>query len=291
MLLTALAPMIWGSTYLITTELLPADRPLLAATIRCLPAGLLFILFTRKLPAGSWWWKSAVLAVLNIAAFQPLIFITAYRLPGGVGAIVAALGPFVVAALSYPLLRLAPAPRTLIASVFGLIGVALVVLRATAVLDTLGLAAGAAGTVVMALGTVLGRKWGAPQAGLLALTGWQLAIGGALLLPLTLAVEGLPGELNGKNLAGYGYLVVFGAMLSYALWFRGVAKLAPARVSMLGLMSPVVAAVLGWVVLGQALTGWQLLGAALVIGSVVWGAMAPARKAPVAEVREPALVR
>ena len=38
--LTALAPAIWGSTYLVTTEFLPPDRPLLAGMIRALPAGL-----------------------------------------------------------------------------------------------------------------------------------------------------------------------------------------------------------------------------------------------------------
>ncbi|MBC8090808.1 MAG: EamA family transporter, partial [Pseudonocardia sp.] len=40
---TALAPAVWGSTYLVTTELLPPDRPLLAATVRALPAGLVLL--------------------------------------------------------------------------------------------------------------------------------------------------------------------------------------------------------------------------------------------------------
>ena len=40
-LTTALAPLIWGSTYLVTTEFLPPDRPFTAALIRALPAGLL----------------------------------------------------------------------------------------------------------------------------------------------------------------------------------------------------------------------------------------------------------
>ena len=41
---TALAPLIWGSTYLVTTEFLPPDRPFHAALLRCLPAGLLLLL-------------------------------------------------------------------------------------------------------------------------------------------------------------------------------------------------------------------------------------------------------
>lgn len=41
--MTALAPLVWGTTYLTTTELLPPGRPLLAAALRALPAGLLLV--------------------------------------------------------------------------------------------------------------------------------------------------------------------------------------------------------------------------------------------------------
>lgn len=57
--ITAFAPIVWGSTYLITTQFLPADRPLLAATIRALPAGLVLMLATRTVLRGSWWFKAA----------------------------------------------------------------------------------------------------------------------------------------------------------------------------------------------------------------------------------------
>ena len=55
--LTALAPAIWGSTYLVTTELLPAGYPLTVAMLRALPAGLLLLLVVRQLPKGLWWVK------------------------------------------------------------------------------------------------------------------------------------------------------------------------------------------------------------------------------------------
>ena len=48
-LLTALAPLIWGSTYIVTSELLPPHRPFTAALIRVLPAGLLLLLLMRRL--------------------------------------------------------------------------------------------------------------------------------------------------------------------------------------------------------------------------------------------------
>ena len=48
-ILTALAPAIWGSTYLVTTEMLPAGYPLTLAVLRALPAGLLLLVLTLAL--------------------------------------------------------------------------------------------------------------------------------------------------------------------------------------------------------------------------------------------------
>ncbi|WP_319925231.1 hypothetical protein [Xenorhabdus littoralis] len=67
-LLTALAPIVWGSTYIITTEVLPPDMPLLASTIRALPAGILLLLICRTSPKGIWLFRIMVLGLLNIGA-------------------------------------------------------------------------------------------------------------------------------------------------------------------------------------------------------------------------------
>src|SRR4051812_50213291 len=58
-LLTAFAPAAWGTTYLVTERLLPPDRPLLSATLRALPTGLVLLAVTRRLPQGDWWWRGA----------------------------------------------------------------------------------------------------------------------------------------------------------------------------------------------------------------------------------------
>lgn len=220
-LVTALAPIIWGTTYLVTTELLPPDRPLLAAVVRALPAGLLLVVLTRGLPQGIWRWRALVLGTLNIGAFFALLFVAAYRLPGGVAAIIIAAQPLLVAGLAAGLLGERLTLRTTIAAAAGVAGVSLLVLQADARLDGLGVAAAVGGAVVMATGVVLSKRWPSP-APLLTTTGWQLAAGGLLLLPVALFVEGPPPvTLSSANLAGYGYLTIVGAALAYALWFRG----------------------------------------------------------------------
>ena len=82
--------------------------------------------------------------------------------------------------------------------------------------------------------------------------------------------------LTPANIAGFAWLGLVGAALTYWLWFRGVARIEPGAVSMLGLMSPVTAVILGWAWLGQSLTAMQALGAAVVLGAV-WLGQAAAR--------------
>ncbi len=285
-LVTAVGPALWGTNYLMTTELLPPGRPLLAGAIRALPAGLVLLLVVGlrygrlALPRGSWWWRAAVLGGLNIGLFFALFFIAAYRLPGGVAAVLGAIGPFLVAGLAYPLLGERPVRKVMIAAAFGVAGVALLVLRSTVSLDPIGLAAAAAGVIAISLATVLGRRWGLPAApspfaGVLVLTAWQLVAGGLLLLPAALLVEGPPPTLDASALLGFGYLTLIGTALAHFLWFRGVSALAATQVTMLALLSPVVATIMGWIVLEQSLSSWQLVGGVLVLGAVVLGASRP----------------
>ena len=267
--LTALAPAIWGSTYLVTTELLPPDRPLLAAVLRALPAGLLLLVLTRRIPQGSWWWRALLLGALNIGAFFALLFVAAYRLPGGVAAIILASQPLLVAGLASRLLGERLTLRTTIAAAAGLAGVALLVLRADSRLDGLGVIAACGGAAVMATGVVLSKRWVSP-APLLATTAWQLVAGGLLLVPVALLVEGpLPATLSTSNLVGYGYLTIIGAALAYPLFFMGLRALSATSVTFLGLLSPVVATALGWLVLDQELTAAQALGGLVVLAAIV----------------------
>jgi probable blue pigment (indigoidine) exporter len=278
-LLTALAPAVWGTTYAVTTQWLPEDRPLLAAMLRALPAGLVLLAVGHRLPRGSWWWRAAVLGTLNIGAFFALLFVSAYRLPGGVAATLGAVQPLVVAGLAAALLAERVRLRTALAGLAGVTGIALLVLRADARLDGAGLAAGLAGTVCVALGMVLTRRWGRPVP-LLTFTGWQLAAGGLVLVPVVLAVEGLPAGLTAQNVGGFAYLGVVGTAAAYALWFRGLERLPVAAVSFLGLLSPVVATVVGWIALGEGLTAGQLAGMVLALAGLAVGATTP--RTPVA---------
>lgn len=277
--LTALAPLSWGTTYAVTTEFLPADRPLFTGLVRALPAGLVLLAVARKLPSGVWWWKAAALGALNIGAFFPLLFLSAYRLPGGLAAVVGSVGPLFVAGLAAVLLGERPTVRTLLTGIAAALGVSLVVLKATGALDVIGVAAALAATASMSAGTVLTKRWGRPEGvGPLALTGWQLTAGGLLIAPVALLVEGAPPALDGRAIGGYLYLALANTAVAYWLWFRGIGRLAATQVTFLGPLSPLTAAVVGWAALGQSLGPVQLAGMALAFAATVAGQLGPRTK-------------
>uniref|UniRef100_UPI0020C2E156 EamA family transporter n=1 Tax=Salmonella enterica TaxID=28901 RepID=UPI0020C2E156 len=87
-----------------TTELLPQGYPLTVAMLRALPAGLLLLLIVRQLPRGIWWGRVFLLGALNFSVFWWLLFVAAYRLPGGVAATVGAIQPLIVILLARGLL-------------------------------------------------------------------------------------------------------------------------------------------------------------------------------------------
>jgi probable blue pigment (indigoidine) exporter len=266
-LLTAVAPAVWGSTYLVTTETLPPDYPITVAALRALPAGLLLLAVTRCLPPRDWLLRVFALGALNFAVFWILLFVAAYRLPGGVAATLGAVQAILVIGLARGVLGTPVRLGAVTAAIAGVFGVALLLLGPGARLDPIGVAAGLGGAAAMAAGTVLSRKW-QPPVPALSFTAWQLTAGGLILLPLALFVEPAMPPLTALNLAGLAWLGLIGAAATYGLWLRGIARLEPGAVSMLGMMSPVTAVILGWVWLGQSLSPVQALGAAVVLGSV-----------------------
>lgn len=265
--LTALAPAVWGSTYLVTTEWLPQGYPLTVAALRALPAGLLLLALTRRLPPVAWVGRVLLLGVLNFALFWGLIFVAAYRLPGGAAATLGALQPLAVVILAHLWLGQELKPVSLFAALAGLGGVAIMLVGPDTAYDPVGVLAALIATLSMSAGTVLSRKW-RPDVPVLAFTAWQLTAGGAVLAVLALLFEPALPPLSLPNVAGFLWLGLVGAALTYGLWLRGIARLDAPSVSLLGMLSPVVAVALGWVVLGEGLGPVQVAGAAIVLISI-----------------------
>lgn len=278
-LLTASAPAVWGTTYVVTTTMLPEASPLWSSVLRALPAGLIGFLFCRRLPHGEWIWKSCVLGLLNMGIFFPLLFISAYRLPGGIASVLSACQPLFTAILAWLVLRESPRVWRIFWGIVGVVGIALMVLDPHATLDLGGIIAGVLGTASMATGIVLTKRWGRPEGvGGFTWTTWLLTWSGVLLVPAAFAFEGLPPALDLPALTGYAWLSLVGGLLAYWAWFTGLAKLSAGSASFLPLLSPIVATLLGIVVLHELLGTVQWVGFALCLSAIFLAQKSPGHR-------------
>ena len=275
-LTTMLAPITWGTTYWVVTELMPVDRPLFAAAARVVPAGLLLLAIGLRTsgwrPRGREWRDLAVLSLANFGLFFPLLVAATYRVPGGVIASFAGLQPLLVLAGTWLVARTAPRPLDVGVGVVAAVGVALVVGVPSGALDPLGLLLALGANVSFAAGVVLTRHLPAPP-DRIGHTGWQLVLSGLVIVPLAFVIEGVPERLSGPNLIGIVYLGLIATGVASVLWFGGIPRLPVAAPPLLGLSSAVMGVVVGWLALGQSLTFVGSLGFVMTLGAIAHGAL------------------
>ena len=267
-LITAIAPIAWGSTYVVTHTYLPAEAPLWGAALRALPAGLVLLLLVRRLPRGSWWWKSLVLGTLNVGAFFVLLFIAAQTLPSSVASSIMAASPVAMMAMAWLLISERPTVKALIGAALGIAGVALIVTMAATSVNWWGVAASVTAMLMSALGFVLAKRWNG-QVPVLASTAWQVAAGGLVLLVVALAFEGAPPVMDGPAVLAFAYVSLIATAAAYLAWFAGLARLRAGTVGIVGLLNPVSGVLLGTLVASETLALPQVAGIALVIAGIV----------------------
>ncbi|WP_091560993.1 DMT family transporter [Klenkia taihuensis] len=269
-LVTAVAPVAWGSTYVVTHHVLPADQPLTGAALRALPAGLLLLALARRLPRGAWWWRSAVLGVLDVGLFFLLVYQSAQLLPSAIAATVMATSPVALTLLAWALLGQHPAPAHLVGGVVGVLGVGLLLLGDAAGVDPLGVACAVAAMVSSSVGFVLARRW-SDGTDLVATTSWQLLAGGAALaVGAWVTGDGWP-PVDVPTLLGFGYVTVVATALAFVCWFAGLAHLPTGTVGLVGLLNPLTGVALGCLVVGEVLGLRQWAGLALVLAGIGLG--------------------
>jgi probable blue pigment (indigoidine) exporter len=284
---TAVAPLAWGANYVVTKQLLPPDAPLWGSTLRALPAGLVLLACARQLPRGAWWWRSAVLGTLNVAAFFLLVYVAAQLLPSSVAASVMALAPLVMAGFAWLWVAERPSGPLLGGAVAGVAGVLLLVGGAGGAIDPLGVAAAAAALVLSSAGAVLTKRW-SDGTSLIALTAWQLVFGGLVLALVAVAAEGGPPALDGRTLAGFAFTALVATALANLCWFAGLTRLRAATVGVVGLLNPVTGVILGALVAHERFTLGQVVGIGLVLVGILVASRVPTRRIPVVPEPEPA---
>ena len=162
-----------------------------------------------------------ILGGLNFSLFWWLLFISAYRLPGGVAATVNALQPVFVVALSWTLLGAPLRLGAVGAALGGVVGVALLVVQPGAALDGLGVTAGLAPRPRWRSARGARKALATTRPGPTFYQAWQLVAGGLLLAPFALTLEPPRPAPTLPSLAAFVWLGLFGAAVSYFLGSGG----------------------------------------------------------------------
>jgi drug/metabolite transporter (DMT)-like permease len=274
---------VWGSTYLgirVGVETMP---PLLMAAARFLMAGLIMFPLAlrqwrsaapgRRWPSRREWLGCAVVGVLLLVA-NGMVGVGEKTVPSGLAALLVATVPLWLlgldAALNHARVGLAPLAGLLL----GLVGVALLSglgdgSRGTSVVGVIVILAAASS---WALGIIMARRATIPSSPALASAMQLLAGGAALLLIATAAGEFSSlrlGEVSARSWLALGYLIVFGSIVAFSAFGIAVRALPTTTVATYTYVNPVVAILLGSLILNERLTPATIAGGTLIVGAVV----------------------
>ena len=271
---------VWGSTYLAIRIGIETIPPLLMAAVRFLVAGALLYGVSRlrgaPRPARREWRGAAIVGVLLLLGGNGAVVLAERTVPSGVAALLVATVPVWMVVLDWLWRGAArPGPRVFVGLMLGLAGIALLVGPGAfggGAVDAAGAAILLVGSLSWASGSVYSRRAELPRHAMLA-TGMEMLCGGTALA-LAGALHGElamlhPSTISTASLLGLLYLVGFGSLVGFTAYIWLLDHVPAPRVSTYAYVNPVVAVVLGWAVLGEALTPRMAAAAAVIVAAVV----------------------
>lgn len=211
------------------------------------------------------WSRQFLLAFCNITAFFALLFVAAYRLPGAVAGTLGATLPLILMGLAWWQDGKRPSLKWLLLGLMGLAGV-LLLLNPSANLDPVGVACALLATLLIGQSSRWMQRW--PVSDLLALTAWQLLLGGLMLIPLAWWLAGPMPLPQPASAPGLLWLVLLNTALAYWAWLWGLKRHGPEVMGMLALTNPMVAVSFGVLLVGETLDARQWLGIAVILLSL-----------------------
>lgn len=288
----------WGTSMVGMKMVAPHTSPLFVSAWRLLPAGFLLIGWAaskgRSQPSTPAAWGSiALFALINATFFQGFLAEGLQRTSAGLGSVIIDSQPLTVALLASLLFGETLTALGYIGLLVGIAGLLLLEVPPDSLQaifsspDLLSLKASIAsgGSIwdsgewwmllsaqSMAVGTVM-MRWVTKYSDPVMATGWHMVLGSLPLIALSAAQEGsqlqerLP-MLTGSDAGILLYISVLGSAASYGVFFYNASRGNLTALSSLTFLTPMFAALGGFLLLGESLTPVQLAGAAITLGAV-----------------------
>jgi drug/metabolite transporter (DMT)-like permease len=267
---------IWGSTYLAMSVVVTSVPPLLAMAVRFAVAGLLLLLLARlRQPRAAWRLRPAALGqamvtgVLLLVGGTGLVAVAQTRISSGLAALLASTVPLFLALFARVALGELLSVRAGAGLLVGLAGIAVLVDPAGGQLAAILLAL--LGAALWAAGSIRSRRRRGPDDAVVG-AGVEM-LGAAVVFALLALLRGEATDLDVAAIApstwvALAYLTVAGSVVGYTAYAWLLRHVRTAVVGTYAYVNPVVAVILGWLVLGEEITSRTVLAGALVLISV-----------------------
>ena len=275
--------LVWGSTYLGISIAVESIPPFLMASVRFLMAGLILLAWSvardgRSLvaPSRREWRDSAIVGALLLGGGMGMVAFGEQTIPSGIAALLIAMMPVWVAILGGIFLGERLPRLAVIGIVVGFAGVTILVgpsaVGGTGALDPVGLAACLISPIAWAAGSLFASHRAVLPRRPLVATGLQMLLGG-LVLGTMATVSGEvasfdAGAVTRDSLTALAYLTIVGSLLAFTVygWMLRVAPLP--LVATYAYVNPVVAVILGWLVVGEAIDPRTVVAGAVIVFAV-----------------------
>jgi drug/metabolite transporter (DMT)-like permease len=264
--------LVWGSTYLAIRVVVETVPPLLSAGARFLVAGgvmLAVLSFRRRIKPT----RAQLLSALVVGALLPganaVVSVAEQEVPSNLAALLIASVPLWVLVMR----RVSGEPVTgagIGAVLVGFVGVAILLQpgEQTAGASLPALAACVFAAVMWASGSFASPRLRLPGDPLVSV-GWQMLLGGTVITVAGLAVGEVDVDaFSTRSLVALTYLIVFGSWLAYTAYAWLLQNAPISRVATYAYVNPMVAIVLGYLILDEVIAPVTLAGAAIIVVSV-----------------------
>lgn len=277
----AIVYLVWGSTFLAIRIGVREVPPLILASLRFFPAGLVLFCWTaarrERLPDRGQWASTFLVALLIFAGDYGVLFRAERRVPSGIAAVMMATIPAFLAISEILILRTRKlTPALGFALLIGLAGVAVLTSHSFRTGEAPADAAGAMtllfAAMNFAIGSVLNRKLPLPKSQMMS-SGAQMLAGGALLA-LAAAASGEfrnfhPWTVSLKAWLCLLYLIVAGSIVAFTAYLWLIHRESPTMVGTYAYVNPVVAVLLGYFAGDEAFGLRTIVGTVCVLVSVL----------------------
>ncbi len=253
--------LIWGTTYLALRIAVLHFPPFLFTIIRQVIAGGLMLSFMTLVMRAPWPDRKLVInhaigGFFMISIGNGLVAWAEMEIPSGIAAILCSLMPVVVILINLGIHREErPSPMILLGVLFGMAGIVIIFSDNLAAFSRPEYWMGIALILIAVLGWAGGSLWikrKHSDSNPFINAGIQMFFGGIWLIPFSLLFDDLQ-SVSWSSEAFYAmiYLVVFGSIIAYASYLYALRKLPMTIVSMYAYVNPVVAVLLGWLILNE----------------------------------------